>query len=184
MKKDINYYMKLPYTIELIPDEVGYFIKIKELEGCMSQGDTQIEALKNIEEAKHLYLGVMLEKGFKIPKPEIMGNTLINLNRLSKSIHRGNKKKGFYDHDKNFGELIALMHSELSEALEDYREGKKPNKSFYEEDGKLCGIPSEFADCIIRILDVCGYYKIDIDKAIKEKLEYNKTRPYKHDKKF
>lgn len=42
------------------------------------------------------------------------------------------------------------------------------------------GIATEFADCIIRILDYCGHEGIDIGEAIKIKHEYNKTRPYRH----
>lgn len=42
------------------------------------------------------------------------------------------------------------------------------------------GIPSELADVIIRILDMCGKYGIDIGAMIAEKHEFNKTRPYKH----
>ena len=46
--------------------------------------------------------------------------------------------------------------------------------------GKMEGIPSELADVIIRVLDMCEHYGIDIEAALKEKHEFNKTRPYKH----
>lgn len=46
--------------------------------------------------------------------------------------------------------------------------------------GKPEGIPIELADVIIRVLDYCGYAGIDIDAAISQKHEYNKTRPYRH----
>lgn len=42
------------------------------------------------------------------------------------------------------------------------------------------GIPYELADTIIRIFDICGHYEIDIEKAIQEKMAYNKERAYKH----
>lgn len=42
------------------------------------------------------------------------------------------------------------------------------------------GIPSELADIVIRVSDICGRYGIDLEAAIKEKMEYNKNRPYKH----
>jgi len=68
--KDKEYYMKLPYTRELIPEpEVGWFIRIKELPGCMSQGKTPIEAMKNIEEAMAGWIQVELEDGVDIPEP-------------------------------------------------------------------------------------------------------------------
>ena len=49
---------------------------------------------------------------------------------------------------------------------------------------KPCGIPFELADYAIRIFDACGRYGIDLEQAIRVKMEYNKNRPYKHGKKF
>lgn len=77
---------------------------------------------------------------------------------------------------------IALMHSELSEALEDIRNGKGLGTTYYEAGkvSKPCGVPSELADVVIRILDFSGRHGIDLGKAILEKMTYNATRPYKH----
>ena len=75
------------------------------------------------------------------------------------------------------------MHTELSEVFEEYRHGKDYNEIYYEENGKPCGIPSEFADVIIRICDFCGAHDIDLDSIVNEKMEYNKNREYKHGKK-
>lgn len=197
------------------------------------------------------------------------------LNALRDEVFAINKANGWHDEKRAFGELIALVHSEVSEALEDYRNGKAINEVWYEYKrkelfgeefheilisdeptelgmygeivvlGKPCGIPSELADIVIRILDICGLYgwnldnlsgqpnelmiaqnfgtnltimhmhlsdafrnreidrdsdaaavellnticiveemckreEIDLDKIIREKLEYNKTRGYKH----
>ena len=81
------------------------------------------------------------------------------------------KEKGWWNKgDRNKGELIALMHSELSEALEELRANKEEI--------------SELADVLIRIFDYCGYYKLDLQKAVNLKIKKNKERPYRHGKEF
>lgn len=107
-----------------------------------------------------------------------------SLNNLSKRAYENSKKHGFWEKEKNFGDVISLMHSELSEAYEEYRHNKGLNETYYEEDGKPCGIPSELADTVIRIFDFCGGYNIDLEKIILEKMQYNESRPYKHNKKI
>ena len=63
---------------------------------------------------------------------------------------------------------------------EEYRNGHAATETYYRKDGKPEGIPSELADVIIRIFDYCGYAGIDIEKANKEKHEFNESRPYRH----
>ena len=74
------------------------------------------------------------------------------------------------------------MHSELSEALEEHRNGRAPQEIYYnpEKPDKPEGIPIELADCVVRIFDFCGKYDIDLADALREKMEYNKSRPYRH----
>lgn len=70
--KDLTYYLSLPYPIELIPDEDGFwFARIPLLEGCMTNGDSREEALRMIDEAKQLWLETALEVGKTIPEPEL-----------------------------------------------------------------------------------------------------------------
>lgn len=106
------------------------------------------------------------------------------LNQLCKQAHENAKKKGWWDAEKSFGELIALVHSELSEALEEYRKGNAPNEIIYlvghGQPDKPEGIPIELADVLIRIFDLCGRYGIDLNEAVKIKMEYNKKRTWRH----
>lgn len=75
-------------------------------------------------------------------------------------------------------ERIALIHSELSEALEEYRRGTLGD---YEgEGGKPEGFAIELADAVIRLFDLCGALGIDLEDAVSRKHEYNRTRQYRH----
>ncbi|MFC3802832.1 hypothetical protein [Cohnella sp. GCM10012308] len=109
--------------------------------------------------------------------------------------HANAVSKGWWDEDRSFGEIIALIHSEASEALEDLRNGHEPTEVWYEfkkpddvytlpynlnGEGKPCGIPSELADIVIRVFDAAGRYGIDLEEAIAEKMAYNATRPQRH----
>jgi predicted RNase H-like HicB family nuclease len=69
MNRTLEEYLKLPYTIEIIPDDGAWFVRIKELEGCMTEVDTWEEILPAIEEAKYLWIELALERGRKIPEP-------------------------------------------------------------------------------------------------------------------
>lgn len=108
--------------------------------------------------------------------PEIEQKTI---NELVQEAHKNAIDHGWWLDNRSFGEIIALMHSELSEALEEYRNGKQMNEVYVIE-GKPEGIPIELADCIIRIFDFCGRNKIDLQKAIAVKMKYNESRPYRH----
>ena len=94
MKKinNLDYYMSLPYTIETIKNEDNtYFIKVKELPGCMSEGDTLEEAYKMINDAIMSWIEVALEEGDNIPLPENMDDKTYSgkiLVRVPKRIHR------------------------------------------------------------------------------------------------
>ena len=71
MSRTLDYYLSLPYTMEIVPDteDGGYVAWIKELEGCITQADTWDELLSMIDDAKRLWLEVALEQGRTIPEP-------------------------------------------------------------------------------------------------------------------
>lgn len=104
------------------------------------------------------------------------------INQLVKSSYNNAKDHGWHDQPRTVGDLIALMHSELSEALEEHRNGRAPTEIYYNPDkpDKPEGIPIELADCIIRIFDFCGLHGIDLQEALNIKMQYNITRPYRH----
>lgn len=122
-----------------------------------------------------------------------------NLNQLSKECHKYSRTKGFWDGPTNIGEKLMLIVSEVSEALEADRKGRKADLQKFnarEEDKEEFHFESDFqqtikdtfedeiADVFIRLFDLCGGLGIDIERHIELKIKYNQTRPYKHGKKY
>lgn len=89
-----------------------------------------------------------------------------------------NKDNGWHDKEREFGTECALLHSEVSEMLEAYRD--KQMVTSKDATGKPIGMPSEVADVFIRLLDVCYRYKIDLEEEFLTKMAYNETRGYRH----
>ena len=98
---------------------------------------------------------------------EIKGKSL---NELSRLCHRIAVEKGFWEKERNIGEALMLIVTELAEAMEAHRIQDQEN------------FKEEIADSFIRLLDLCGGLGIDIEEEICKKSTKNKKRPYKHGK--
>ena len=100
----------------------------------------------------------------------------MSLNQLAQRCYQNARERGFHDKPRSFGEEIALIHSEASEALEEYRNSHLGPKDAPNDRN----VVEEFADMIIRICDTAGKYGYDLDKAIETKMERNANRAYRH----
>jgi NTP pyrophosphatase (non-canonical NTP hydrolase) len=128
---------------------------------------------------------------------------LEQLKELREEIYANNKQKGFWPEEgRNFGELLMLVTSELSEALEAHRIGKTADIAMFNKERMASpfheraatidafvihiknSVEDEIADAVIRLLDMATGLNIDLEWHILAKLEYNKTRDHKHGKAY
>lgn len=100
-----------------------------------------------------------------------------------------NKALGWHDYLVSFPEAMAMLHSEVSEALEAWRVHgtgdatlTAPTADLHDRRvvGKPEGVGSEFADILIRLLDDCALYGVDLQAEYERKVEFNRSRPYRH----
>lgn len=114
---------------------------------------------------------------------KLYNNAFEALNDLSTGLHAANRHwwtdptTGEYPIKRNKGELIALIHSELSEALEGVRKDSMDDHLPHRKSEEV-----ELADVLIRLFDYAGAYNIDLTAATREKVEYNVNRAdHKHE---
>lgn len=97
-------------------------------------------------------------------------------------VHSLAKAKGWHDDPVTVGDVdrtlckLALVHSEISEAVEEVRNGRW---WIYRDRGPE-GLPIELADAVIRIMDLCGALGIDLEEAVRQKHAHNESREYRH----
>lgn len=125
------------------------------------------------------------------------GDAGISFAELQQKAHEMACAKGWWDDPRGIPECLALIHSEVSEALEDYRNGNmglafhvngqeqftpfpKDMMEMAEAGQKPEGFTTELADIVIRVMDLAGNMGIDLEGAIRVKMAYNATRPHRH----
>jgi len=115
----------------------------------------------------------------------------MDLNKIRDIAYAYAEKQGFHEQPTNFGESLMLIVFELSEALEADRLGKRYEVNDFqmallpkeEYETYVRGtVEEEIADAIIRLCDLAGTYKINLNWHVTAKMAYNETRPYKHGK--
>lgn len=100
--------------------------------------------------------------------------------QLSQIVHQIACEKGWWKEERNDGEIIALIHSELSEALEALRNGNPPDDKI----PQFSGVEAELADVIIRIMDYTYHLEYCVADALIHKVVFNEEREHKHGKEF
>lgn len=95
----------------------------------------------------------------------------MSLNDLAQQIHQTAVEHGFWDEERNFGEMLALMHSELSEALEEHRDGKPVHYYSYHH-GPAVHMPT------MHFLNGIAYWDPEFRVEVKEEdlVKYGATR--------
>ena len=96
------------------------------------------------------------------------------------AVHQNAVDKGFWGFPRNDGELLCLMHSEISEALEALRHGNPPSDHIPE----FSAVEEELADVLLRIMDFGIHRGHRVAQALEAKMAFNAGRPHLHGKRF
>ena len=107
----------------------------------------------------------------------------MDINKIAERAHNIAVEHGWYNNGQPpIPERLALIHSEVSEALEEYRNNYPVLSTTLaaEKNGKPVGFWTEIADVVIRCFDLMIAHGVDPEAEIIRKMDYNDTRPYRH----
>lgn len=105
----------------------------------------------------------------------------MELRELQMAAYLNAAKHGFHDGTDSVWKWLGNIHSEVSEAWEEARKPDfDPTRTYYRDDGKPEGFPSELADIVIRVADIAEALKINLENAVTEKMTFNRNRSHRH----
>ena len=108
----------------------------------------------------------------------------LSIHGMAAEAHEIALEKGWWDNPRDIPHCLALVHSEVSEALEAYRELGANEQYHRLTDEKPEGFVYELADILIRVGDLAIHCDLDLETAVQEKMEFNSTRGYRHGNKL
>lgn len=152
-------------------------VRVRAAEGRRKHGERFVgDPLDHAEEeALDLLYYINFAKRQRESSQRESTNTLglytLGFNTFAYKCYQQAKANGWHDEPRSFGDEIALIHSEVSEALEEYRKTGDPTSP---------EVVEEMADIVIRLADLVGKHGIDLQQAIRDKMEKNAKRPYRH----
>jgi len=176
--KNIRFHRnRLGITQTQLADAIG--VKFQQVQKYET-GANRISASRLVKTAQFLEVdvNVLLFNTNAKEEEDSFEELEVALNTLSAICHQESYDAGWYHDpvtkkklDRNIPEMISLIHSEISEALEALRKNKMDDKLSHRR-----GIEVELADALIRIFDLAGYQQLDLGGAVIDKIIYNRSR--------